>query len=347
VAGRSNFIVYNEREETLLLKNYKNNLHLIFHSIFPKIKMSSKILVTSATGAQGGSVVRQLLSQNITVNALVRDPTSSSALALESLGVTLFKGDHYDIPAITAAISGCTGVFLNTFPSFEDPDGEGKQAQNFIDAAHHAKTVTTFIASTVARPSDEDLVGKEVEYPFIHFYYKQKKGVEDRVRSAGFKYYTIFRPGFLMYNLLSPWTQYHFPEYPTSHIMTVHWGPDYKIDLFDPVDVGKFAAAAFVDPENFNGTEINLVNEKLTTGQLAEKISKATGIEVKAQFATEKESEELVKAGTFPTAQSQTFCKKYLANVGRGHLEKYGITLGTFDRYLEREKESFLKTLGA
>jgi uncharacterized protein YbjT (DUF2867 family) len=308
--------------------------------------MSSKILVTSATGSQGGSVVRQLLSHNISVNAIVRDPTSSSALALQSLGATLFEGDLNDVPAIEKAISGCTGVFLNTFPSFEDPDGERKQAQNFIDAARQAGTVTTFIASTVARPSEEDLVGNETEYPFISFYYRQKKGVEERVRGAGFKSYAIFRPGFLMYNFLSPWTMYHFPEYPKSHIMTAHWGADYKIDLLDPVDVGKFALAAFLDPERFNGTEMDLVYEKLTTAEVAAKISKATGIEVKVEFPSKNESEQ-VAAGTFPTAQSQTFMKKYLKEVEGGHLEKYGIELGTFDEYLEREKGSFLKTLGA
>ncbi|EHK97256.1 putative NmrA-like family domain-containing protein [Glarea lozoyensis 74030] len=239
-----------------------------------KLKMSPTILVTGATGAQGSGVVKQLLAQNIAVHAFVRDPTSPASLALQTAGAILFKGDYDDVPSITAAIQGCTGVFLNTFPSFTDPDGEGHQAENFITAAHATGTVTTFIASTVMRPTEEQLAAVGTQYPFVSYYYKQKKGVEDRVKNAGFKYHTILQPGFLMYNFIAPTTMYHFPDYPTTHIMKAHWGPDFEIELFDPADVGKFALAAFLDPGSFNGETLYLVNESLTTDQVAVKIKK-------------------------------------------------------------------------
>jgi uncharacterized protein YbjT (DUF2867 family) len=235
---------------------------ILFDSLIPhSSKMSATILVTGATGAQGGGLVKELLAQNIKVHAFVRDPTSPASLALQAAGAILFKGDYEDVPSITTAIQGCTGVFLNTFPSFTDPDGEGKQAQNFITAAHSAKTVTTFIASTVIRPTEEELAAVETQYPFVSYYYKQKKGVEDRVKNAGFKYHTILQPGFLMYNFILPGTKYHFADYPTTHIMKAHWGPDFELELFDPADVGKFAVAVFLNPGSFNGETLYLVND--------------------------------------------------------------------------------------
>jgi hypothetical protein len=54
----------------------------------------------------------------------------------------------------------------------------------------------------------------------------------------------------------------------------------------------------------------------------------------------------VLEAGTFPTAQSQKFLREHMTEPRGRHLERYGIELGTFDQYLEREKESFLKTLG-
>ncbi|KAJ7843788.1 hypothetical protein B0H14DRAFT_3455970 [Mycena olivaceomarginata] len=72
---------------------------------------------------------RLLLSQGAQVNALVRDLCSPAALELQSIGATLFKGGFEDVPAITAAIKGVTGVFLNTFPNPADPTAETRAAE--------------------------------------------------------------------------------------------------------------------------------------------------------------------------------------------------------------------------
>ena len=81
--------------------------------------MSQKFLVTSATGSQGGATIR-----GAKVHALVRDPTSSASKALQSIGVSLFKVSFFDLSAISAALTGVTGVFLNTYPAFNEADGE-------------------------------------------------------------------------------------------------------------------------------------------------------------------------------------------------------------------------------
>ena len=71
------------------------------------------ILVTGATGAQGGSVARFLLKENYEVKCLTRNPNSEAAKALENLGAEIVKGDLADKASILAALQGCDGVFVS------------------------------------------------------------------------------------------------------------------------------------------------------------------------------------------------------------------------------------------
>lgn len=310
--------------------------------------MTQTFLITSATGTQGGSAARELLDKNYKVHAYVRDPTSTASLALQSDGATLFKGDFDDLPAIAAAIKGCTGVFLNTYPSFVDPNGEGKHAQNVINAALEAKTVTTFIASTVLSPTAEEFIEIEGSSPILNYYYKQKLGVETAVYNSGLKYFTVLRPGYLMHNFLAPACMTQFPEYPTEHVMNVSFGPEYRLPFLDGDDVGKFAAAAFVEPEKFHGQSIDLVNDQsLTIEEVAALITKVSGVDVRVKFLTEEETDAIIASGKSPAVSGHKWWKTHPNTSNAKHLEKYGIKLGHFKEFLESKKDVLLDTLGA
>src|SRR5205085_3112424 len=54
------------------------------------------ILVTGATGQQGGAVARHLLAAGFPVRALTRDPDKPAAQALAARGATLVRGDLTD-----------------------------------------------------------------------------------------------------------------------------------------------------------------------------------------------------------------------------------------------------------
>ena len=54
------------------------------------------VIVTGATGQQGGEVARNLITGGHTVRALVRDLNSEKSVALKSLGAELFEGDFSD-----------------------------------------------------------------------------------------------------------------------------------------------------------------------------------------------------------------------------------------------------------
>ncbi|KAJ6612679.1 NAD dependent epimerase/dehydratase [Mycena sp. CBHHK59/15] len=302
----------------------------------------STFLITCATGRQGASTARLLLAQGAKVHALVRDPSSAAALALQSLGATLFKGDFNDVPAFTAAMQGVTGVFLNTFPDFTDPLGETRYAETFVAAARATGTVTTFVASTVFKANQyDDWTTIASEFPFLSQYYSSKAGVEKVIRASGFKY-TILRPGWLMHNYIAPGPMYHFPEYMDKRVLTVSYSPDFQMEHFDADDVGKFAAAALLEPEKFNGKEIDLVYERLTFGEIAQQLSEAAGVEVAVKYRTKEETETQRK--TLPTIERQVWATGLTDSPGT--LDKYGIKLTTFKEFLEREKSAIKKTVG-
>ena len=64
------------------------------------------VLVTGATGHQGGAVARLLLSRGHRVHALVRSPDSEQARSLEHLGARLVSGDFEDVDSLEQAMRG-------------------------------------------------------------------------------------------------------------------------------------------------------------------------------------------------------------------------------------------------
>ena len=76
--------------------------------------MSTKrsVLVTGATGQQGGAVARALLSRGHRVKALTREPDSDAARQLMSAGTDLVTGDLGDPASVLKAASGVGTMFL-------------------------------------------------------------------------------------------------------------------------------------------------------------------------------------------------------------------------------------------
>lgn len=68
------------------------------------ITMSGAVLITGATGKQGGAVVKSLLQAkaNFTILAVTRNPSSPAAQKLKnaSSNISLVQGDLSDAPAI-------------------------------------------------------------------------------------------------------------------------------------------------------------------------------------------------------------------------------------------------------
>ena len=82
----------------------------------PPAAQNPLIAVIGATGKQGGSVVDALLDQAFGVRALVRDPGSPAAHALQARGVDLVKGNLTDSASLDSLQRGADGVFAMSTP---------------------------------------------------------------------------------------------------------------------------------------------------------------------------------------------------------------------------------------
>merc|ERR1719498_1015142 len=100
--------------------------------------MPRRVLVTGATGQQGGATVNALLKQGVEVCALSRSPDSAACQALEAKGVKVFQGDFEDPESLEQALKDAqpTQVFLVTdfwVAARQDEDTEVLHGTNFID----------------------------------------------------------------------------------------------------------------------------------------------------------------------------------------------------------------------
>jgi uncharacterized protein YbjT (DUF2867 family) len=104
------------------------------------------ILVTGATGNQGGATARHLLADGWHVRALVRDDTTPAAAALAAAGAELVLGDLDDRASYAAAVRGAYGVYSVQSAN----DNQVAQGKNIADAAK-AADVRTYGTSCTRR----------------------------------------------------------------------------------------------------------------------------------------------------------------------------------------------------
>jgi uncharacterized protein YbjT (DUF2867 family) len=106
------------------------------------------ILVTGATGNQGGAVARHLLQRDkFKVRAMVRDQNKPAAQSLKQAGAELVIGDFNDRASFDRALQGVYGVF--SIQDFRDGvDTEIRQGIAIADAAK-AASIEHFVYSSV------------------------------------------------------------------------------------------------------------------------------------------------------------------------------------------------------
>ena len=92
------------------------------------------IAVVGATGAQGGGLVRAIMSDTtseFTARALTRDVNSDKAKELAKLGAEVVAADVDDVESLKQAFSGAYGAYCVTFfwehfsPEKETGTGQG------------------------------------------------------------------------------------------------------------------------------------------------------------------------------------------------------------------------------
>ena len=113
--------------------------------------MSGKlsVLVTGATGKQGGHLVRELLARGHSIRALTRKPESAAAAALAARGVTIVTGDFEDQGSLERAARGVDTVFAMSTPFGSSAKTETREGINIVRAAS-AAGVSHLVYASVA-----------------------------------------------------------------------------------------------------------------------------------------------------------------------------------------------------
>ncbi|MEU8197573.1 NmrA family NAD(P)-binding protein [Microbispora amethystogenes] len=295
---------------------------------------SAPVLVTGATGRQGGATARALLASGVPVRALVRDPSTARARAVEALGAELVTGDLNDRDSVVRAARGARAVFSVQMPPIKgdayDFEGEVAQAVNLVEGAL-AAGVPQFVHTSVtgAGRHTEAPGWAEGRWASIEPALTAKAEAQDRVRKAGFPRWTIIKPGFFMENFL-PSTAYLLPRGVEGGIVTV-LRPATRLSIVAAGDIGAAAAAAFAAPDRFHEVELELASDYLSMAEIAGVLSRALGRELAAPDMT---MEEAIAAG-MPGAGVTSH--EYLNAVGQHARPEYarafGIPLTTFEEW--------------
>jgi uncharacterized protein YbjT (DUF2867 family) len=224
--------------------------------------MSTKtILVSGATGQQGGAVARQLLKQPaFSVRALTRDPAKPSARALAQLGAEVIRGNLDDLASVRNGLEGVYGVYSVQDFMEAGYEGEIRQGKLLADAAK-AAGVQHFVYSSV--------VSADRQTGLPHF--ESKWQIEQHLEQSGLSH-TILRPAFFMQN----W--YNYTREPIQHgTLPLPLNPQTTLQQISVDDIGVFAALAFQNPSRWQGKTIELAAEELTMLRVAELLTRAMG----------------------------------------------------------------------
>jgi uncharacterized protein YbjT (DUF2867 family) len=219
------------------------------------------ILVTGATGQQGGAVTRQLLKQpGFAVRALTRDPAKPAARALTQSGAEVIRGNLDDPGSLRRGLEGAYGVF--SVQNFMEAgcEGETRQGKMLADAAK-AAGVQQFVYSSV--------VSADRQTGLPHFECKWQ--IEQHIGRTGLPH-TILRPAFFMQN----WYSY-MRDPILQGTLPLPLTPQTTLQQISVDDIGTFAALAFQNPPKWQGRTIELAGEELTMLRVAELLTRAVG----------------------------------------------------------------------
>jgi uncharacterized protein YbjT (DUF2867 family) len=273
------------------------------------------ILVTGATGQQGGAVARELIAAGHKVRALTRKPESDAAKALAAQGAEVVQGDLDHEASLVRAVEGAWGVFAmqNTWEAgVEREEEQGKR----LAAVAREQGVKHYVYSSVGSAQHETGIP--------HF--DNKWRVEETVRSYGFPSHTILRPVFFMENWTSPWFKPAIDE----GNLAIGIEPDTKLQMIAVADIGKYGKLAFEGSELLNGQAIDIAGDELSMPEAAKIVGRASG---KSVSFVQVPIEQVREMGEDFALMLEWFDRVgYSADI-KGNADKYGITPTSFESW--------------
>jgi len=282
---------------------------------------NKKILVTGATGQQGGASVPGLLANGHRLRLMTRSP--EKAKSIRSGNVEIVQGDFRKPESLKKAFDGMYGVFVMGTPYENGPEAEVTEGKAVIDACAE-NGISHVVYSSVA------CANKQTGIP--HF--DSKHVVEKHLKNTGLPY-TIVRPVWFMENFASPWYRPSIEK----GIVSAPLAPKRLLQMVSVADIGKIVADAFTNPSRYLGREIDVAGDEMDMERIVKEISGVLARAIRYDHIPESRAEEAV-------GRDWAIMFKWFNEHGydvdvegtRRRFEYYGIPLTSFRQYLGRTR---------
>jgi uncharacterized protein YbjT (DUF2867 family) len=278
---------------------------------------NKKILVTGATGQQGGAAVPGLLEHGHHVRIMTRNPEKMKSIRNPNIAVV--QGDFRNRESLKKALSGVDGAFVMGTPYEEGPKAEVNQGKAIIDACVE-EDIGHVVYSSVC------CADKKTGIP--HF--DSKYEVEKHLKKTGIPY-TILRPVWFMENFASPW---YLPSIEKG-ILSTPLHPRRQLQMVSVADIGKIVADAFTNPSRYLGKEFDIAGDEMNMERIVKEISNVLFRRIEYVHIPESRAEETL-------GEDWALMFKWFNDHGydvdvegtRNRFEYYGIPLTSFRQYL-------------
>lgn len=279
-----------------------------------------KILITGASGQQGGAAVPYLLAYGHGLRVLTRDP--GKATGMRESNVDVVHGDFTNRGNLKKALDGVDGVFLIP-PSDEGPKAEATHGKAMIDACAE-KNIGHIVYSSVC------CADKKTGVP--HF--ESKYEVEEHLKESGLSY-TILRPVWFMEHFASSW----FRPSIEKGVLSAPLRPERPLQMVSVADIGRIAAEAFTKPMKFVGREIDIAGDQLTMEEIAKEISRVLSRPVRYEPIPKSRAEKAVGRDWVPMFR---WLDEHGYDVdiwlAQSRFRRFEIPLTSFREYLEQSR---------
>jgi uncharacterized protein YbjT (DUF2867 family) len=242
-----------------------------------------RLLISGATGKQGGALISALLSkpaQSFELYAITRNKDSKASKLLEKQNVRLIEGNLDNVDALFTQIpKPVWGVF--SVPILDKGiKKEEKQGADLTRAAVEAGTSHIIFTST-ERGGQDQSENDPTEVPHFASKYRTEQDIKSAVASSnGHMTYTFLRPVAFFENM---------PNGFLGRAFVSMWrlnGPDRKLQMISSKDIGKVAADAFLNAssDEYRNKSISLASDSLTPTDAARIFRDETGLAIPATY---------------------------------------------------------------
>lgn len=296
------------------------------------------ILVTGATGAQGGGVARAILKENkFRVRILTRNANSQKAQMLKRAGAEIAEGDMEDPQSLAKAMKGVYGVFAIT-SFWEHYAKEYQLGVNLIDAAS-AANVQHFVMHT------------------LDDYYKLSRGrfsvpqcdikaaLENYVRDSTLPS-TFVRTAFYYENFFSMFPLQKGED--NSFYFGFPQG-DTRLAMTSAEDVGGVVHTIFEDPAHFTNRVVGVVGEDYTCDEYAAIMSRVLRRNIRYNYVPR----DVYASYGFPGAEEMANMfevqRLFVQDRTGDLMESYRLnpSMQSFEAWVERNKYRFFSFLNS